>query len=83
VPKEVTAASFRPLGLSPRESEVLLWVTRGKTNDEVAMILGCGAETVKSHLKRVYQQLDVTNRAAAAARAMAFSAGGVAINFSE
>jgi DNA-binding CsgD family transcriptional regulator/tetratricopeptide (TPR) repeat protein len=77
VPKEVTPESLRPLGLSRRESEVLLWVARGKTNDEIAMILGCGAETVKSHLKRIYQQLDVTNRAAASARAVEFSGGGM------
>jgi len=63
--------AFRPLGLRPRECEVLLWVARGKSNDEIGTILGCSAETVKSHLKRIYIQLDVTNRAAATASAMA------------
>lgn len=67
---EIAPAALRPLGLTARESEVLLWVSRGKTNEEIAIILGCGAETVKSHLKRIYQQLDVTNRAAAVAAAL-------------
>jgi len=72
--EEVNSESLMPLGLSRRESEVLLWVLRGKTNDEIAIILGCGAETVKTHLKRIYQKLDVTNRAAAATAALQFSA---------
>jgi DNA-binding CsgD family transcriptional regulator/tetratricopeptide (TPR) repeat protein len=70
----VSAASLRRLGLSPRASEVLHWVVQGKTNEEIAIILGCGAETVKTHLKHVYLQLDVTNRAAAAVRAVEFTA---------
>jgi len=70
-PESISAEHFRPLGLRPRECEVLLWVVRGKSNDEIALILGCSAETVKSHLKRIYTQLDVTNRTAAAASALA------------
>jgi len=63
--------SFRGLGLRPREAEVLLWLIHGKSNVEIATILGCSTETVKSHLKRIYTQLDVTNRTAAAAHALA------------
>jgi len=67
---DVTAESLRGLGLRPRECDVLHWVVRGKSNEEIGIILGCSTETVKSHLKRIYTQLDVTNRTAAAASAL-------------
>lgn len=67
---DVTADSLRGLGLRPRECEVLLWVVRGKSNEEIGLILGCSSETVKSHLKRIYAELDVTNRASATAKAL-------------
>jgi DNA-binding CsgD family transcriptional regulator len=68
---DIDPAALRGLGLRPREAEVLLWLIQGKSNVEIATILGCSAETVKSHLKRIYAQLDVTNRTAAAASALA------------
>jgi DNA-binding CsgD family transcriptional regulator len=52
--------------LSGRELEVMIWVVRGKTNDEVATILGISALTVKKHLEHVFEKLDVTNRVTAA-----------------
>lgn len=61
---------FRPLGLTARESEVLLWVTHGKTDAEIAGILGVSANTVGKHLERIYQKLGVENRTAAAMRAL-------------
>jgi ATP/maltotriose-dependent transcriptional regulator MalT len=67
---ETTPQSLRGLGLRPRECDVLHWVVRGKSNEEIGLILGCSAETVKSHLKRIYAQLDVTNRASATAKAL-------------
>jgi len=68
---QITPEALRPLGLRPRECEVLHWVVHGKSNEEIGIILGCSTETVKSHLKRIYTQLDVTNRTSAAARALA------------
>lgn len=53
--------------LTPREAEVLHWVGQGKTNQDISSILGIGVETVKTHLKRVYQKLGVENRTAAVA----------------
>ncbi len=55
------------LGLSPRESEILGWVTQGKTNPEISMILGISRRTVQKHLERIYIKLGVENRTAAAA----------------
>jgi len=66
-------SSFEPLislGLSPREAEVLLWVAQGKTNPEVASILGISEETVKKHMKQVLAALTVETRTAATLRAL-------------
>ena len=52
--------------LTPRESEVLYWVSMGKTNEEVSLIIGAKAPTVKKHLEHIYDKLGVPNRTAAA-----------------
>jgi DNA-binding CsgD family transcriptional regulator len=57
-------------GLTPREAEVLLWVAQGKTNPEVATILGTRPSTVRTHLERVFAKLGVETRHAASLRAM-------------
>ena len=55
-------------GLSEREHEILHWVKSGKTNYEIGMILTISPNTVKNHLKRVFQKLDVSCRAQAVAK---------------
>lgn len=52
--------------LTSREREVHYWVSQGKTNDEIAAILGISANTVKNHLSPIFQKLGVENRYAAA-----------------
>lgn len=64
------AGSLEPLGLSPREAEVLAWVVEGKTNPETAMILGISPRTVQTHLERIYGKLGVASRTAAVAHAL-------------
>lgn len=56
-------------GLTPRESDVLLWVARGKTNRDIGTILDLSARTVNKHLEQIYIKLGVENRAAAAVKA--------------
>lgn len=56
------------LGLSIREIEIMDWVRKGKTNQEIGMILNISVFTVKNHLQRVFRKLDVLNRAQAVAR---------------
>jgi DNA-binding CsgD family transcriptional regulator len=56
------------LGLTARESQVLSWVARGKTNSEVAEILWVSPTTVRKHLENVYAKLGVHTRTAAVAR---------------
>lgn len=57
-------------GLTQRESEVLLWIARGKSNRDIGDILGLSPRTVNKHLEQVYVKLGVENRAAAAVKAM-------------
>jgi DNA-binding CsgD family transcriptional regulator len=52
--------------LSIREREVLSWVREGKSNAEIAIILGMSTYTVKDHLKQIFRKLGVDNRTAAA-----------------
>ncbi len=53
-------------GLTLREAEVLLWLMRGKTDSEIAVILDSKTKTISKHLEHIYQKLGVENRTAAA-----------------
>jgi DNA-binding NarL/FixJ family response regulator len=55
------------LGLTQREGEVLSWLSKGKTNRDIAQILGLSPRTVDKHLEQIYAKLGVENRTAAAA----------------
>jgi DNA-binding NarL/FixJ family response regulator len=65
-----SAKPLESLGLTPREAEVLLWVAQGKSNADIAIILGCAENTVKVHLARVFEKLGFENRNAATVRAL-------------
>lgn len=54
--------------LTRREFEVLTWVARGKTNQEVARLLDASPSTVRKHLEHIHAKLGVSTRTAAAAR---------------
>jgi len=58
------------LNLTMREAEVLLWISRGKSNRDISEILGISPRTVNKHLEQVFEKLGVENRASAAARAV-------------
>jgi DNA-binding response OmpR family regulator len=58
------------LQLTPRESEVLMWVARGKSNRDIGEILKLSPRTVNKHLEQIYAKLGVENRASAAALAV-------------
>ncbi len=55
--------------LTPRETEVLGWLAKGKTNRDIADILGMSHRTVNKHLEHIFEKLGVETRAAAAALA--------------
>jgi DNA-binding CsgD family transcriptional regulator len=54
------------LGLTAREAEVLYWITEGKTNPEIAIILDASPDTVKKHAANLYAKLGVPTRTSAA-----------------
>ena len=56
--------------LTPREREVLDWVGAGKTNRDIAAILGASPRTVEKHLERIYEKLGVETRTAAVMRSI-------------
>jgi DNA-binding CsgD family transcriptional regulator len=56
--------------LTPREKEVLTWVSKGKGGWEVGEIVGISERTVKFHLQNIYKKLGVINRAQAVTRAI-------------
>jgi len=55
--------------LTPRERGILELIAEGRSNKEIARSLGIGPETVKSHVKNIFDKLSVEKRAQAIARA--------------
>ncbi len=58
------------LGLTAREAEILMWISRGKTNKEVGLILDSSPRTINKHLEHVFEKLGVATRAAAVSIAL-------------
>jgi DNA-binding CsgD family transcriptional regulator len=56
--------------LTAREREVLQWLSGGKTDRDIADILGISPRTVHKHLQRIYEKLGVETRTAAVTRAL-------------
>jgi DNA-binding NarL/FixJ family response regulator len=68
-PHEERPEGSPPKPLSGRELEVLRLVARGKTNQEIAQVLGLSALTVKTYVQRIIAKLGVSDRTQAAVRA--------------
>jgi len=60
----------KALNVTKRESQVLYWLSFGKTNWEIATILEMSPRTVNKHLEQIYKKLEVDNRTAAASSAI-------------
>ena len=65
-----SAQPLLKLGLTPRAAETLLWVSQGKTNPDIAMILAITESTVKKHVQEIFEKLGVETRGAATVRAL-------------
>ncbi len=68
----VASAGMAPalqVALTPRETEVLAWLAKGKTNRDIADILGMSPRTVNKHLEHIFEKLGVETRTAAVAAA--------------
>ena len=61
---------MQEFSLTSREAEVLWWVAQGKSNKELALILGISPRTVNKHLETVFEKMMVENRTAAARMAL-------------
>lgn len=57
-------------GLTAREAEILMWISRGKTNKEVGLILETSPRTVNKHLEHIFEKLGVPTRTAAVAKVL-------------
>jgi LuxR family transcriptional regulator, quorum-sensing system regulator CviR len=70
------AAQFRRASMTPQETlserqlEILRWINKGKTNWEIAKILGVSDDTVKYHITQIHMRLKVTNRTQAVTKAL-------------
>jgi DNA-binding NarL/FixJ family response regulator len=58
------------LGLTPRATEALLWLAQGKTNSDIASILGITESTVKKYVQEMFEKLGVETRGAATVLAL-------------
>jgi DNA-binding CsgD family transcriptional regulator len=62
----IPASDGRRCALTERQTEVLSWVARGKTNAEIGEILSLKTKTIGKYLERIFPKLGVENRTAAA-----------------
>jgi DNA-binding CsgD family transcriptional regulator len=56
--------------LTPRETEILRWISHGKTASEIALIVSVSEHTVNSHTATILKKLDVVNRTQMVAKAI-------------
>lgn len=78
-----TTARQPDVPLTPRETEVLSWLAKGKTNRDIADILGMSHRTVNKHLEHIFEKLGVETRSAATAIAghlLKWNADAIAIH---
>ncbi len=55
----------KPVAISKRESEVLYWMARGKSNNDVAAIMGITPGTIDTYVRRIYAKFNVHDRISA------------------
>ena len=58
--------SFASLKLTPREAEVLFWISQGKSNHDIGVILGAKTGTICKYVEHILGKLNVENRTTAA-----------------
>jgi DNA-binding NarL/FixJ family response regulator len=67
---EGDTAARPDMSLTHREKEILTWVKDGKSTGEIASVLNISRDTVKFHLKNIFQKLNATSRSQAIAVAI-------------
>ena len=63
---EICLKTLEVFSLTPREIEIMGWVLRGKTNNEIGFLCDISARTVQKHLEHIFQKFGVETRTAAA-----------------
>ena len=58
-------------GITDRECQILRWIREGKSNQQIAEVLGISPLTVKNHVQKILRKLGAGNRAQAVAQALA------------
>lgn len=70
---ELNQAALDALGLTRREHEMLTHLAKGRSNKEIARLLGLSPNTVKTHLANLYAKLSVARRTQAIAKGRALA----------
>ncbi len=66
----ISVEVFKRFGLTPRETEVLYWLVHGKTNAEIALLLGTREGTTRKHVERILAHFGTQNRTATVAHVL-------------
>jgi LuxR family maltose regulon positive regulatory protein len=66
--------------LSPRQCDIVKLIAGGRSNKQIARIVGVTPETVKSHVKNIFTKLSVENRAQAVSRAQSLGLVGFRVD---
>lgn len=69
-PNQSSLEALASLTLTPREAEVLFWISEGKCNHDIGVILGASTGTICKHVEHILSKLNVENRTAAAVIAL-------------
>jgi DNA-binding CsgD family transcriptional regulator len=69
-PDQRTLEALASLALTPREAEVLFWISEGKSNHDIGVIVGAKTRTICKHVEHIFGKLNVENRTAAAVLAL-------------
>jgi DNA-binding CsgD family transcriptional regulator len=69
-PDQRRLEALASLALTPREAEVLFWISEGKSNQDIGIILGARTGTICKHVEHIFYKLNVENRTAAAVVAL-------------
>jgi DNA-binding CsgD family transcriptional regulator len=70
LPDQLSAKALASLALTRREAEVLFWISQGKSNHDIGVILGARTGTICKHVEHIFAKLNVENRTTAAVIAL-------------
>lgn len=69
-PRQNILRALTSLNLTPREAEVLFWISEGKSNHDIGVILDASTGTIRKHVEHIFTKLKVENRTTAAVIAL-------------